>query len=111
MIATKITRACTLHRWTRLPGKDADGNELSTFVDVPTHVELQQHSSDEVRNGQLTSVSVWAGYFRPDVTLSALDEVTIPGAGRFTFDGDPWLVRHPRTGRSSHYLARLRKVG
>lgn len=110
MISARITRDCTLHRWTKLPDKDADGNEQHTFVDVPTKVELQQHSSDEMRDGRMVSVTVWAGYFRPDVAISAPDEVTIPGSGRFALEGDPWLVRHPRTGRSSHYLTRLRKV-
>lgn len=109
-IAPRITNPATLHRRSAATSKDAAGDVGSTFVDVPTFVELQQYSANEMRNGMLVSVTIWAGYFRPDVVLSSLDEVTIQPYGRFTFEGDPWLVRHPRTGRKSHYLARLKRV-
>lgn len=108
MIADRITQAATLHRYTAA-AKNELGDKTGTFVDVPVFVEIQQQTATENRAGQNVAVSTWLAFFRPDVVLAAADQLTVDGK-RYTFDGDPWLVRHPRLGRASHWVARMRKV-
>jgi hypothetical protein len=110
VIGLRITQPCTIHHWTKLPTKNELGDEQWGWVDEAGFIELQQHSATELRRGQVVALSQWAGFFRPDVTLTNKDEVTVPGSGRFTFDGDPWLVRNPRTAKNSHWYARMRRT-
>lgn len=111
MITSKVNLPVTLHRWTKV-GKDAAGDETWSFVDTETVAEVQQEvmlGTREMKDGQV--VSKWTVFFRPTETLTAHDEVTVPGIGRMGFDGDPWLARHPRTGQTLFWQARLKKVG
>jgi hypothetical protein len=111
VIATRITNRGTHHVWTR-GAKDAAGDYTYSHVDAPdpVYVEVQQQQTIEKRDGRSVVISVWVGYFRPDATLDAQDEVTVDGFGRFAFEGDPWPVRHPRLGTTVHWRALLRKV-
>lgn len=114
MIANRITLPGILHRWQTTGSKDEAGDVTSSFADgVPITVELQQQPGElgatEKRDNQLTATSRWLAFLRPDVTVSHLDEFTIAG-DRYSVDGEPWLVRHPRTARSLHWQVKLRKV-
>lgn len=110
MIASRLTQPATLHRHTA-GTKDAAGDVTSSFTDAPDpiYLELQQQTGSEIRDGRAVLVSSWVAFIRPDAVVTGHDELTINGS-RFSFDSDPWLVRHPRTGQSSHWFARLRKV-
>lgn len=108
MITHLINRPATLHRHTAGP-RDEMLDVTSTYVDEPIMVELQQADTSEQRDGRTVVVSGWLALFRPDETLTALDQLSVDGA-RYAFDGEPWLVRHPRTGRSMHWSAKVRKV-
>lgn len=110
MIADRITNTATHHRYTASTKNEA-GDVTYTFVDAPEplYVELQQQSATEMRDGRAVLVSTWIGYFRPDAVLDGHDEMTLDGK-RYSFDGDPWLVRHPRTGQASHWFARMRRA-
>lgn len=119
MIATRIRRPCTLHHWQQGQRDDATGDYVDgTFRDEATVCEPQQHQTREDRNGRVVITSEWLALFRPSVTLTAHDEVTIPdvaspdGVGsRFAFEGDPVLVRKPSSQVATHWYVRLRKVG
>lgn len=113
MIATRITADGILHRW-QAGSKDEAGDVTATFAEgVPVKVELQQQPGElgatEKRDNQLVATSRWLAFLRPDVAVSHLDEFTIAGI-RYSVDGEPWVVRHPRTGRSLHVQAKLRRV-
>ena len=118
-IAGRINRAGTLHTWAVSADRNDLGDYDSGFTDHPVYAEVQQTSSVELRGGQMTVVTHYLGFFRPRLdgpggavaagTLTPEDEVTVDGA-RYTLDGDPWLVRNPRTGIASHWETRLRKV-
>lgn len=112
MIASRITREGNLHRWNKGTRDEAGDYEPLFDPPVPVRVEVQQVAAFEQRDGRQVQVVVWQAYFPPDVTgLTGNDEVELDGLGRFAFDGDPWLVRNPRTGVASHWQARARKVG
>lgn len=110
MIAARMTQPATLHQASN-GVKDAAGDVVATFTDAPDpiYLDLQQQSGSEIRDGRIVSVTTWLAFVRPDATLTSRDELTVNG-GRFSIEGDPWLVRHPRTGLASHWLVRLRKV-
>lgn len=111
MIGLRITQPATLHSQ-QTGAKDAAGDRTTTFVDHDVLVEIQQRDGSEFRDGQYVSVTRWYAFIRPDTTLPAFkpsDELTVDGR-RYTFDGEPWQVRHPRTGQVSHWYARLRRT-
>lgn len=109
MITQYINKPATLHTWTKLPDKDEAGDVQHDFTDSAVLVELQQKSATELRDGMLIRVDSWTVFLRPDTTVTGLDELTVDGA-RYTFNGDPWLVRNPRTGAESHWQGRMEKV-
>lgn len=109
--ADLITRPCTITH-TTTSGSDDMGDPTTTTEDVRTVCELQQASSTEQRETGAVVVTQWVVFLLPDVQASASDGLTVddmPGAA-FTFDGDPWLVRHPTSGEHGHQEARLRQV-
>jgi hypothetical protein len=119
-IAGKITGPGVLHRHTA-GGRNASGDyDAPTFTDEPVYVEAQQLARAEDRGGAVTTVGTWVALLRPDVAdLTGDDEVTVGGrlvdgetvgGTRYAFQGDPWHVRHPRTGRATHWEATLRVV-
>lgn len=118
-IASKITRPATLHHWAAAADRNDLGDYDSGWSDAPIYCELQQQTTSELRDGRLVVVSTYQAFYRPDLTgpggrpaadvLAPEDEVTVDGA-RYAMNGDPWPVRHPRTGRTSHWEAQMRKV-
>jgi hypothetical protein len=110
-VVNRINREATLHRWAAGSRDDESGDyTASGFTDTPIQVDVQQQTTQENRDGRLQVVSTWTAFIRPSVDLSPQDELTVPGLGRFQFDGDPWLVTKPRTGTPHHWFARLRRV-
>lgn len=107
-----MTQAATLHKWVKGTTKDTAGDFTFTFVTQPDpiYVELQQKDGFEVQDGRSVSVSRWTVFVRPDCpVLSNMDEVTINGS-RYAFDAEPEQIRHPRTGQTFHWRARLKKA-
>ena len=110
-VTNRVNRDATLHRWVEGGRDDASGDYKDpSFTSVPCKVDVQQNAAQELRDGRMVTVSTWTAFFRPDLALTANDEITVPGLGRFAFDGEPWRVTSPRTGAASHWFARLRKV-
>lgn len=110
-VTQRINRDAMLHRWVEGTRDDASGDyNAGQFVDVPCRVDVQQNAAQELRDGRVLTVSTWTAFFRPDLDLKAMDELTVPGLGRFGFEGEPWRVTKPRTGAATHWFARLRKV-
>lgn len=111
MIANRITQDATLHTFAQgVRDEDSGDYTTDTPVDKPVKVALQQRTTREDRNGRIVSITYWTGLFRPDTELTAQDEITVPGLGRFDFEGDPWPVVKPRTGVRMFWVVNLRRV-
>lgn len=121
-----LTRPCTLHTMT---ADDGDRDEMGDPVvddtaGTPTVCELQQDNIGQIEEnaGRNVIVSTWTLILNAGEPVDGWSEVTIApatavtdtwdGVGeRFTLDGEPWQVRHPRLGSVHHIEATVRKVG
>jgi hypothetical protein len=114
-IVNRLNIRATVHYQSATPGRDpATGDEQSSFDasrDWSTMCDLRQQTSRERRGGGLVVTVTWLLFMLPDVpTLGAEDEIDVDGMGRWAIEGDPWLVKNPRTGQALHWLGTVRKV-
>lgn len=118
MIARLIKTPATLHRYPTDPPedlpRDAAGDVVVAFTDVATYAAIQQNidvQREDRRDGRTIAVTELRCFMRPDGPAPAYrDEVTVAGV-RYTFEGDPFLITNPRTGRASHWESKVRRVG
>jgi hypothetical protein len=108
MITHLLTRPCTLRKQVEGP-KDEFGDVTYTATEKSTTCELQQAQTTEFRDGRQLQVSTWNLYLPSGEDPAGWDEVELDGQV-WTFEGDPWTVRHPRTGALSHVESRVRRV-
>lgn len=123
MILSLINRPCMLHRSvTSETETDAMGDPLVEEVDDPTVCEIQQQQRFEQRDGQQVLVSVWQVFLLPSEDVDGWDSITVAPpevdedawdgvtGDRYSLEGEPWPVRHPRKGVVHHIEATARKV-
>lgn len=91
-----LTRSATLRRQEQT-GSDVYGDAIYDYVEEAVLCELQQDRVREIRDGRELEVSVWSLFLPAGISTSGWDEIAIDGRV-YTFDGDPWEVRHPTSG-------------
>lgn len=103
-----MTRPCTVVH-VELGEPDVNGDRARITTTTDTVCELQQSTTAETRDGGLVVVTQWNLYLPADAVVTANDEVSVDGVA-YTVDGQPWSVRDPLTGETSHVEAKLREV-
>lgn len=115
-IESRLNRRGTLHVYVEGGRDQSSGDYIAgTFpADRERRIrcDLRKQSSTERRTGgSVTVINQWVIFIDKAVpSVSALDEVTVAGEGRYKFQGDPWLVRNPRTTRATHWEGFVEKV-
>jgi hypothetical protein len=101
-----LTTPCTI---LRAVGEADDYDQTpGTPTQVVTRCELQQATSVESEEGAI-QVSAWQAFFPAGTELTGGDAILVDGA-TYELLGDPWAVRHPRTGHVSHVQAAVRRA-
>jgi hypothetical protein len=108
-ISGLLTRPVTIQRRSAGGSTDDYGNPTSTTETVSTIGELQQRVRDEPGGQGEVSRTDWLLVLPAGTPLDTSDTVTVDGRV-FEVIGDPWPVRNPRTGQTSHVEATLRRV-
>ena len=93
----------------RVAGDPLDPDaELVDEVAGITSCELQQAAATDAHDGRLQQTG-WRVFLPAGVDLTGWDALRIDG-DLLELVGDPWPVRHPRTGVVSHVEAEVRRV-
>lgn len=101
-----LTKPCELVARQAIDPTDPDA-ELEDVVVGESTCELQQTTAGEVVDGRVM-VTGWRVFLPAGVDLSGWDALRIDDV-LLELDGDPWQVRHPRTGDVHHVEAALRR--
>lgn len=89
---------------------DGYGNEVRQTATVETVGELQQRVSRQAGETEdVLSDTSWLLILPADTDIDSDDTVTADGV-TFEVVGDPWPVRNPRTGVTTHLEASLQRV-
>lgn len=103
-----LTRPATLR--TRVQtGSDVYGDAVYAVNEEAVLCELQQDRVREIRDGRELEVSVWTLFLPAGIETSGWDEISIDER-IYTFDGDPWEVRHPTSGEWLFSELKVRQV-
>lgn len=81
--------------------------ELTGDVVGTTRCELQQTTEGEAHDGRVMRTG-WRVFLPADVDLAGWDALRVDGE-LLELDGDPWRVRHPRSGDVHHVEAAVRR--
>jgi hypothetical protein len=82
--------------------------ELVDVIAGTTRCELQQVAAGDAHDGRVQQTG-WRVFLPAAVELDGVDAIRIDGE-LLELDGDPWPVRHPRTGAVHHVEAAVRRV-
>lgn len=109
-----LSTPCTIYRRGRPGPVNEYGDRPETeAAGEPAKCELQRvRAVERTQSGGLVrrlSETAYHLFLAPEVGLDATDQVDV-GGQRYTVDGDPWQVTHPRTGEVHHLEARVRRV-
>lgn len=103
-----MTHSATLRRRAQT-GTDVYGDAVYSVETEAVLCELQQDRVREIRDNREIEVSVWTLFLPADVSVSGWDEIDIDGR-IYTFEGDPWEVRHPQSGEWMFSELKVRQV-
>lgn len=108
-LANLLRQPVTIQQFTA--GTDEYGNTVaSTSTSTITTVGfLEQVDSVETLNDRDTVVSTFQAWLPVGTAVHAFDRLVF-GSQTFEVDGEPWQVFNPRTGVSSHVVAKLKVV-
>ena len=107
-ISDLLTRSCSILR--RKPSGETDeyGDEVVAVTVESTVCEVQQRQRDEPATEGDLSDTGWLGVSPAGTELRTADAIEVNGIGTLELIGDPWPVRDPETGETSHIEATLR---
>lgn len=88
---------------------DEYGNPTDVATSTVVLGEVQQSERSDRTDDQHTQDDTWRLFLAADTPLTGWDRVTVDGA-TFEVEGPPWRAVNPRTGRSSHVEATLRRT-
>lgn len=100
-LSTLLNRPCTIVQRSDSGNIDDYGDPVQTEVLVETTGELQQFERQEPIGQGEFSVAHWT-LFLPAGTQIDTSDAVIVGGEEYGVEGEPWLVRNPRTGSDSH---------
>lgn len=105
-LSTLVTRPCTIVRRLESVNTDDYGNEIPDTEEASTSCELQQIARTEPEMEGELSDTRWLAIFPAGTDLQTNDAVIVDTL-KYELEGDPWMVRNPRTGSDSHVEATL----
>lgn len=108
-LANMLTQSLTIKKFAS--GTDEYGNTVTTNAGTTSTVlgYLELTESVETLNDRDTVVSGYQAWLPADASVNAFDRVIFNGS-TFEVDGTPWTVYNPRTGQTSHLVAKLKVV-
>lgn len=90
---------------------EAESGDLEDVeVDTAVMYELQQQQRSEQGDQTTWQVGVWNLFLPPTTAVAGADRFIDDTGAKYDFEGPPWLVHNPRTGRKSHVQATVRSV-
>lgn len=111
-VSALLTRTCTIKRRTAAGTIDAAGDAVVTTVDTSAVCELQQlprrADGEPVTQAEMSD-SQWLLVLPAGTAIDTGDGVVVDGKAYEMF-GEPWHVRHPRTGVESHVECTLHRT-
>lgn len=92
-------------------GTDVYGNTIPTALTTPVAGVgyLEQTESVETLNDRDTVVSGFQAWLPAGTDINAFDRINFDSQS-FEVDGEPWHAFNPRTGETSHIVAKLKVV-
>lgn len=89
---------------------DGYGNPTEVETETTVRYELQQQIRDETGPPAAWLIDTWRLFLPAGTDVHGVDRFIDDRGAEFEFDGPPWPVHNPRTGRTSHVEATLKRV-
>ena len=112
LVSRLITRPCSITRRVDSGEVNDYGDPVMTETTVETTCELQKQvrrASEEPAGHGEFSDTLWDLFLLPGTEVGTGDVVTVDGVA-YEMVGEPWPVRHPRTGAQTHIEAGVRRT-
>lgn len=106
---TLMSRTGTLISVTESTDEDVYGNLEDAETETAVRYELQQTQRDETGDPGSWQIGTWRLFVPAGTPVAGVDRFIDDQGAAYSFEGPPWPVHNPRTGRTSHIEATLRQ--